>query len=96
MVVEKRMNMGAMGTSQCSDNEGYTAGWDWDEIRWGQAPEPDFESGTTCLTRFGSSHPEGVNFVLCDGSVRYVLYGIDPTVFLNACRPNDNQATTLP
>jgi prepilin-type processing-associated H-X9-DG protein len=34
---------------------------------------------------FGSSHPGGCNFVMGDGSVRSIRFGIDPVVFAAAC-----------
>lgn len=34
---------------------------------------------------FGSSHPGGCNFVMGDGSVRSIRYGVDPVVFAAAC-----------
>jgi type II secretory pathway pseudopilin PulG len=35
--------------------------------------------------RFGSSHPSGCQFVLCDGSIHFISYSINPDVFRNAC-----------
>jgi prepilin-type processing-associated H-X9-DG protein len=31
--------------------------------------------------RFGSVHSGGLNMLMCDGSVRFVEYGIDPAVW---------------
>ena len=45
---------------------------------------------------FGSSHPSGANFVLCDGSVRNIPFSVDRTIFQYACMINDGKATTLP
>ena len=35
---EKRLDTLAIGNAQCDDNEGVTAGWDWDIVRWGNDP----------------------------------------------------------
>jgi prepilin-type N-terminal cleavage/methylation domain-containing protein len=34
---------------------------------------------------FGSSHPGGALFVMCDGSVRSIRYGVDPVAFAAVC-----------
>jgi prepilin-type N-terminal cleavage/methylation domain-containing protein/prepilin-type processing-associated H-X9-DG protein len=44
---------------------------------------------------FGSSHPSGANFVMCDGSVRVVRYGIDPTTWAAACTRNGGEVVNL-
>jgi prepilin-type processing-associated H-X9-DG protein len=45
---------------------------------------------------FWSLHSGGGNFLLADGSVRFLTYDIDPTTFLNLCVRNDGQTVTLP
>lgn len=75
----------------CSDNEGWTSGWDWDIIRWGTYVPCKDPEATDCETRFGSNHPGGVEFALCDGSVRIVRFGVSQTVFQRACHKHDRQ-----
>lgn len=43
---------------------------------------------------FGSSHPGGANFVMGDGSVRVIKFGIDPAVFAAVCTRNGGEVTT--
>jgi len=67
------------GTSWGDDCCVYS-GADWDIQRWTHIryrPLHD-RPGFAAPERFGSAHPGGLNFVLCDGSVRTVNYEIDP------------------
>lgn len=81
---EARKVIGNLGQYQSDDNEGYTSGWDHDAERYtSQPPLPDPMTGADGAQRFGSSHTAGVNMLFCDGSVRLVVYGIDPTTFSN-------------
>lgn len=92
VVGEKRLDRYAIGTYQCDDNEGWTAGWDWDGIRWGNDPPmPDRLAYDQCEVLFGSAHPAGINVVMADGSVRIVHYTVDRTVFRRACQRDDGQ-----
>ena len=90
------------------DNESWIdSGWDEDAVRCGwnngiyhgglypDNAEP-VAPPTTWPIAFGSSHTGGANFVLCDGSVHFVPFSVDPVVFMYACMINDNQPTTLP
>lgn len=86
LVGEKRLDQFAIGTYQCDDNEGFTAGWDWDGIRWGNdPPQKDRKGGDQCEVLFGSAHPAGINVVLADGSVRFVAYTVNKTLFRQVC-----------
>ncbi len=97
LIGEKRLDIKLSGQFQCDDNEGWTSGWDWDNIRWGgESPQPD-NLGTSdlCEWRFGSSHPGGCNLALADGSVRSIPYNIDPETFLRLCVRNDGNPVNL-
>ncbi|HKA07962.1 MAG TPA: DUF1559 domain-containing protein [Gemmataceae bacterium] len=41
------------------------------------------------LSQFGSSHPNGINVVLGDGSVRHIRFNPNPTAFQRFCVRND-------
>ena len=66
-------------------------------LSWG--PNPDvrvtdpkvFTDPNGGLRQFGSSHPGGCLFVLCDGSVRGVRYNPDRTLFRRLCTRSDGQ-----
>ena len=60
------------------DQSMYT-GVDLDINRWVLAP-PLRDERRTEERRFGSAHPGGCNFALCDGSVRSISYQIDAEV----------------
>lgn len=82
LVGEKRLDMLAIGTFQCDDNEGWTSGWDWDIIRWGNdPPQKDRRGGDQCEVLFGSQHPAGINVVLVDGSVRFISFQVSRDLF---------------
>jgi prepilin-type N-terminal cleavage/methylation domain-containing protein len=65
-------------------------------LSWGPNPDirvtpttvftPDPNGG---LSQFGSSHPAGCQFVLCDGSVRPVRFNPDRTIFRRFCTKAD-------
>lgn len=85
LVAEKRLNWHYLGqTGRSDDNEGYSAGNDWDTMRNAQHPpgrdtnEPTTERG---FGSFGSSHSSGFNAVLADGSVRLISFTIDTELF---------------
>jgi prepilin-type N-terminal cleavage/methylation domain-containing protein len=58
------------------------------------APNPS--SGAVWNQQFGSSHPAGVNTLLCDGSIRVVNFSVDPAVWAAACSRNGGETLPLP
>ena len=96
---EKRMRTTHLGSNQSDDNEGYTAGWDHDMTRCFTAvPKPDHKNPNVGdgQGRFGSSHPAGINVLLCDGSVRVVGYQVDKLTFHRLGYRNDGRQMDLP
>ncbi|MDA1013717.1 MAG: DUF1559 domain-containing protein [Planctomycetota bacterium] len=93
-VGEKWMGQSEYYIFTCSDNEGYTSGWDWDIVRWGDnPPRQDVANNNGCKREFGSVHDAAL-FVLCDGSVRGIGYSIDRNIFRRACQRNDGETLT--
>jgi prepilin-type N-terminal cleavage/methylation domain-containing protein len=95
-VGEKWMGRSEFDKHTCSDNEGWSSGWDWDIIRWGNVPpKPDVANNNSCKIDFGSAHIGGAMFVLCDGSVRQISFGVDQATFLRLCRRDDGEVVDL-
>jgi prepilin-type N-terminal cleavage/methylation domain-containing protein len=71
------------------NDQGWDLGFDYDNVRWtNQSPHPDtWIAGSpsavdqTTFESFGSAHPSGCQFVLCDGSTQTVSYDVDSKVF---------------
>ncbi len=85
LIGEKRLNLHYLGhIPRSDDNEGYSAGNDWDTMRnANDPPAHDTNAATTenGFAEFGSSHPSGLNVMFADGSVHHIPYAIDPAVF---------------
>jgi prepilin-type N-terminal cleavage/methylation domain-containing protein len=83
LVSEKRLNRTFLGQKTTDDNQGYTAGWNYDTVRkTSQPPAPDYsapfgDGGGI----FGSSHVGGINALLADGSVRSISFTISKLTF---------------
>ncbi len=91
LVGEKRLDVARIGQYQNDDNEGYTAGWDWDTVRHTNLPPLQDKPNSGSSDNFGSSHPGGCMFVMCDGSVRYIPFSINGTTFARLGYRNDGQ-----
>jgi prepilin-type N-terminal cleavage/methylation domain-containing protein len=86
------------------DNERWNnAGWDEDNIRFHFPPQSDVKALPTNSTggviwrrMFGSSHPDGINAVFSDGSVRYISFNVDANAFRLAIVADDGEATGNP
>jgi prepilin-type processing-associated H-X9-DG protein len=82
LVGEKRLDLLLLGKLQPDDNEGYTAGWDHDTMRYtSRRPAQDVSIGSYGEYRFGSSHSQRFNVLFCDGSARGLDYAVDLRVF---------------
>ena len=78
--------------SDGADNENQYVGYDNDIYRTTDAQPLRDTPGYDDYTHFGSAHYGGCHFALCDGSVRRISYGVDPTTFGNLGCRNDGQA----
>jgi prepilin-type N-terminal cleavage/methylation domain-containing protein/prepilin-type processing-associated H-X9-DG protein len=67
-----------------SDNENMYIGMNNDIIRCTAYPPQRDEPGLSLVLNFGSNHPSGLNMLYCDGSVQFISYSVDPTVFRRA------------
>jgi prepilin-type N-terminal cleavage/methylation domain-containing protein len=93
---DKRLNRSRLGMPD-DDDTGYTTGFDNDVIRRTDvAPAPDyFAPMGDGEYRFGSSHTDGFNAVFADGSLHFIPYAIDPTVFRYLGNRSDGQAISF-
>jgi prepilin-type N-terminal cleavage/methylation domain-containing protein len=63
------------------DNESMYVGFDNDVYRVTYLPPMQDTKGVQDTTRFGSAHPAGFQMLMCDGSVQFIEYGVDPVTF---------------
>jgi prepilin-type N-terminal cleavage/methylation domain-containing protein len=61
----------------------------------GQSTSPN-DGGGPVNERLGSAHTTGLGVTMADGSVRFLRYGLDLTVYQNMCIRDDGNAVTLP
>jgi prepilin-type N-terminal cleavage/methylation domain-containing protein len=71
-----------------ADNEGMYSGEDNDNSRNTFSPPLQDTPGLQDGERFGSAHPAGLNMLLCDGSVQFITYSVDPTLWTPAGNRN--------
>jgi len=76
------------------DDHPVFVGDDADNRRWTDEP-PTKDATADDIQHFGSAHPGGCQFVLCDGSTRTVSYTIDATVFRNFGNRHDGNPIDL-
>jgi hypothetical protein len=83
LISEKRLNLAFLGQRTTDDNQGYTAGWNYDTVRkTTRPPQPDYRAPFgDGAGAFGSSHTGGLNVVLADGSERFLNYSISRKTF---------------
>lgn len=72
------------------DDQSMYVGYDQDQTRWTELQYPlTRDSAAAMPERFGSAHPGGVVFVMCDGSVRIVNFSIDGEIHRRLGNRND-------
>jgi prepilin-type processing-associated H-X9-DG protein len=86
VISEKQLNPRNYFNGDWHDDQGWIDGWDPDIIRYtGFPPSPDREYLTKWPDweghRFGSAHPNGINALMADGSVRLIPYSINANTF---------------
>lgn len=81
--------------SSWSDDQQSFIGDDLDTCRWTfRSPLKDAEDGD--LYVFGSAHIGGFTMVMCDGSVHFLDYNIDPVTHARLGNRNDGQIAKVP
>ncbi|MCS7271276.1 MAG: DUF1559 domain-containing protein, partial [Gemmataceae bacterium] len=77
---EKWVPVSGYGGGLWFDDATWANGWDADVIRESTVPPgPDTRPGT--WRQFGSAHPGGLQTLFADGSVRWIDYGIDLSIW---------------
>lgn len=98
IIAEKRLNIAQAAIARNHDDDcGRYCGNDHDIMRTTVfSPQPDFvgkvgnatwpigHSTEHGMGLFGASHPNGLNTLKCDGSVEFVNYNIDSTIWYNS------------
>ncbi len=74
--------------SDGADNEGYYNGQDNDNNRDTASVPMQDKPGYIDPGRFGSAHAGGLFMLMCDGSVQFILYGVDLAVWMPAGNRN--------
>jgi prepilin-type N-terminal cleavage/methylation domain-containing protein/prepilin-type processing-associated H-X9-DG protein len=90
---DKRLNLSFLGRVQLDDNQGYTAGWNYDTVRkTSRPPARDYSAPVgNGGGLFGSSHRSGINAAFADGSVHTISYAIGRRTFSLLGNKSDGQ-----
>jgi prepilin-type N-terminal cleavage/methylation domain-containing protein len=104
LLAEKHMDpQGYNSSIDAGDNEAAFIGMGRDVVRWSShadgSPLPPLQDaggqGERGSNSFGSAHAGQFGAAFCDGSVRGIAYGVDPTVFRAVTGRNDGLAANL-
>jgi prepilin-type N-terminal cleavage/methylation domain-containing protein len=92
LIGEKYLNPDSyLDSSDGTDNNPYTQGFDWDNCRWAADGPTQDTKGLKLNYSFGSAHPAIFNVVMCDGSAHPIPYTIDVTTHTYLCVRNDGK-----
>lgn len=96
LIGEKHLKPEAyLNGSDDSDNEAALIGDNIDIVRWtAYLPSKD-QAGLTNYGGFGSAHSAVFGAAFCDGSVQFLSYGIEATVFANLGNRKDGNVTSV-
>ena len=97
-VGEKFLNPDFYTTGQGgADNHSMYQGSDWDVHRWGGPSAPLLRDtpGADIMVSFGSVHAAGANFVMCDGSVQTMKFGLDNDIHQRLADRRDGNAVDV-
>lgn len=99
VISEKQLNPLAYRTGDWHDDAGWADGWDPDVIRYtGFQPNSDSRYGRQGGWegyRFGSAHPAVMGAAMADGSVRFITFNIDLTLFNRLGHRADGESVDL-
>ena len=70
-------------------------GDDADIRRWTMSPPVPDSSRIATRNPFGSAHEAGCNFLLCDGSVHFVSFDIDPETHRRLGNREDGESVNI-
>ncbi len=91
MIGEKSVRGTLYQVSSCADNEGWTSGWDWDTIRWGNVPPMHDNQAGDCMPWYGAVHQGGCLFAFGDGSIHTITYSIDQDLMQSLAHRSDSK-----
>ena len=77
------------------DDQTAYIGDDWDIRRW-TIDTPVRDASFFDHFSFGSAHPAGCHFVMCDGSVHFISYDVDLPTYRHLGNRRDRQSVTVP
>jgi prepilin-type N-terminal cleavage/methylation domain-containing protein len=96
-VGEKAMNASEYhGSTNGGDSETMYAGFSSNSLRTAYYPPEQDAPGLNASCVFGSTHPAGLNFAICDGSVQFITYNIELEMFRRLANRNDGLPVELP
>ena len=88
-----------------ADDSGMYEGCAYDTYRWCAVTRPEDDVGLTPVqdrdgfadpNRFGSAHPGGSHFAMCDGSLRVVAYSVSAVLHARLANRSDGFTTSEP
>ena len=87
--------IGERNRESCGDFN-WTDGFNWRSVKFTKTPPVSaYNSSSGCIQSFGSMHRDTFGMVMCDGSVRQVVYEVDQTVFSALGTRNKREIVSL-